>query len=187
MSSRALVSIVACALVIWPLQALACGNSVEAAEVLFTPVFWVEMLVWTLAAAFFNRVVLVNVQGATAMGQPGASGFRRTYFLLVGAAVVVLLAASSTLAPFLNVGSSDIAYCSVRGVMLLILVVTPVALFTLQAAYLHRGKGLRPTLVSVSLSSVLVVAGFGLFREALILPLICKGSNPFVFRDSPYD
>ncbi|NBD09929.1 hypothetical protein [Corallococcus silvisoli] len=194
MTSRALVSLVFCASVFWPLQVLACGNSVDPAEVLFTPVFWVEMVVWIVAAAFFNRVVLVNVQGATAMGQPGLSGFRRTYFVLVGAAVVFLLAAGSTIVPFLNVHGNDIAYCSIRGVVLLSLAVTPVALFALQAAFLHGlgkrrsgGTGLRPTLLGVALSSVVFVGGFGLFREELILPLICRGSNPFVFRASPYD
>lgn len=176
MRFRALAVSMLCASVLWPLRVLACINSMDSMTKDFTESFWVDLGLWTVGAVFLNRVVLFDEQRPTAK----PSGFRRAFFLLVGAAFVMLLAAIMAGAPLLKFHAEDFARCLVSPPMLLVMVAIPVVLFSLQSAFFH-GPGIRlfrrrqrVALVSLLLSSFLLVTGVGVTRELFILPNLCQ-------------
>ena len=183
MLPRALVPTVLFASAAWPLRALACYNSMDSGAFVFTRTLWLDLLVWTVGALFLNRLVLVHVWGPTAQGQPRPSWFRRSFFLLVSAALVLLLAAVSAGGPLLSLSPYELSRCSVNRSMLLVLVAGPAVLFTLQAL-LFRGVGnwlfgdkRGLTFMSLVSTSVLLVMGVGMARDALVLPKLCESKS----------
>lgn len=184
MLPRALVPGLLCVSALWPLRAFACINSMDGARQ-FDQFFLVDLFLWSTGAVFLNRVVLVNVRGSAATGQPAPAAFRRTFFMLVGAALVLLLAVVSAGGPLFDFSAEDVARCSPSLPMLLVLMAIPAALFSLHGAFFHAldgrgagGKGWRGV-VSLVLSSVVLVAGFWIARDAYILPRLCRSSTFF--------
>ncbi|WP_224367323.1 hypothetical protein [Hyalangium versicolor] len=180
MRLRALSPILLCASAMWPLCALACFNSMDKSLFVFTRTLWLDLVVWTLGALFLNRVVLVNVRGSTVEGQPQPSWFRRAFFLLVGAALVLLLAALSAGGPLFSLASYEMARCSLDRSMLLVLLILPAALFTLQAVLFQKlgtrlfGGQRSVAIASLVFTSVLLVLVVGMSRDAMVLPYLCK-------------
>ncbi|NVJ19643.1 hypothetical protein HUW62_00110 [Myxococcus sp. AM011] len=192
MRFRALAVSMLCASVLWPLRVLACINSMDASTRDFTQSFWVDLGLWSVGAVFLNRVVLFDAQRPTAKHPPGPSRFRRAFFLLVSAAFVLLLAVILAGAPLLNFDAEDFARCAVSLPMLLVLVASPVVLFSLQSAFFH-GPGVRlfrhrqrGALASLLLSSLLLVIGVGVTREVFILPNLCHTPPHPVFPNNTY-
>lgn len=179
MPSRALVPIVLCATTLWPLWGLACINSMGPIARDVTVPLWLDLVPWTLGAVFLNRVVLVNVRGPAAMEQPQPSWFRRAFFLLVGAAIFLVLTTLAAGWPLANLTSEDLDRCTGSRPLILALVVSPVVLLILQAAFFQgTGKRLlsdkrRVALASLVVSSVLLVMGLRFVRDAFIIPQLC--------------
>ncbi|NOJ93701.1 hypothetical protein HMI51_12255 [Corallococcus coralloides] len=180
MLRRALAPILFGAPVLWPLHALACINSMDYAPKDFSQSYWADLVFWSVGAVFMNRVVLRNVWGPAVKGQPAAA--RRSFFLIVGVALLLLLEAVSVGGPLLNFSASDFSTCVMSIPNLVVLVASPVVLFLMQAAFFHGpGKrrfgdtGTRP-LVALVVTSVVLVLGLGVIRENIILPYLCD--NP---------
>ncbi len=190
MLPRALVPSVLCVLALWPLGAFACINSMDVSARDFSHFFWADLFLWTAGAVFLNRVVLFNVLGPAAMGQPEPSGFRRVFFLLVGAALFLLVLVSAA-GPLLNLNADDLASCSPSLSTVLSLVAFPAVLFSLHAAFFHSpGRRLfgdtgRRNVVSMVLTSALLVVGLWIARELYIIPRLCRTGTSF-FTGSDY-
>jgi hypothetical protein len=176
---RALAPIVLCVAATWPLRALACVNSMDSSATSFTQPLWLDLLIWTVGAVFLNSVVLENLRDPIAKDQPRPSWFRRSFFLLTGLCLVLLLATALAGGPLLSLSADDLSRCSISRSMLLVLVATPAAFFVLQAMYFQSlGKGApgrkRSTaLVSLVLTSVLLATVMSLTRDVLVLPRLC--------------
>ncbi|NOK15729.1 hypothetical protein [Corallococcus carmarthensis] len=185
MRPRALVPPLLCALVLWPLHAIACINAMDDSYRDFSQSYWVDLIFWTVGAVFLHRVVLRNVWGPAAMGQPEPSRARRGFFLFVGVALVLLLETVSVAGPLLHFSASAISKCTVRRPLLAALVASPVLLFLLQAAFFHGpgrrlfGDKARVTLVGLVVTSVLLVLGMGMARETYLLPNLCQYPKPY--------
>ncbi|WP_163780271.1 hypothetical protein [Myxococcus vastator] len=161
---------------------LACINAMDATIRDFSQSFWVDMGLWSFGAVFLNRVILTHDLRPSTEPQPRPSMFRRAFFLLVGAAFIVLLAAILAGGPFLNFEAQDFHLCRVSRPMLLALVASPVVLFVLQSAF-FQGPGRRlfrdrkrGALVSLVLSSLLLATGMGIARDVFVLPNLCERS-----------
>lgn len=186
MLPRALAPVVLCASATWALPALACINSMDDSGIVFKQTIGLDLLLWPAGAVFMNRVVLVNVWAPIAEEQPGPSWFRRLFFLLVGACLVLLLAAFSAGGPLLGLSAQDLAKCSVDPAMVLMLAAIPMVLFALQAVVFQRvvprwfgGKG-SVALVSLVLTSVLLVLVAAGARDVVVLPDLCQSfSSPY--------
>jgi hypothetical protein len=193
MLPRALVPTVLCASATWPLRALACYNSMDSSAFVFNPPLGLDLLLWTAGAVFLNHVVLVNVWAPAAEGQPRPSWFRRSFFLLVGACLVLLLATISAGGPLLSLSAQDVAKCSLNHSMVVMLVAGPAGVFTLQAVLFQGwrkrlfGDKRGVALVSLVVTSVLLVLGVGLARDAMVLPRLCEPwSAVYVDRNNEY-
>jgi hypothetical protein len=178
MLPRALAPTVLCASATWPLRALACINSMESSASVSSSPLWLDLLLWTAGAVFLNRVVLVKVWAPTAEGQPRPSWFRRSFFLLVGACLVLLLAVVSAGGPLLSLSAHG--RCSATRSLVLVLMVGPAVLFALQAV-LFQGLGKRlfgdkggVALANLVVTSVLLVMGVSLVRDKMVLPQLCE-------------
>ena len=189
MRPRALVPSILAFTVLWPLYALACINSMDASQRDFGQFFFVDLALWSGGSVFLNRVVLLNVQGPAATGQPAPSVFRRGFFLFIGAALVLLVAMVSAGGPLLDFSAQDFATCSMNGTMLLAMVAAPALLFSLHGAFFH-GMGRRPSryarwqvVLALVLTSFVFVVGLWVLRDALILPKLCRAGT---FSESGY-
>ncbi len=181
MHLRALVPIVLCTLAIWPLRALACINSMDTSAIVFSQsTIWLDLLLWTAGALFMNSVVLVNVRSPAAADQPRPSWFRRIFFLLVGACLVLLLAAVSAGGPLLTLSARDMSRCAMNGSALMVLMIGPAVLFALQAVIFQGlrqrvfGSRRGAALVGLVVTSVLLVLVVGVARNEIILPELCE-------------
>jgi hypothetical protein len=180
MLPRALIPIALCAAAMWPLHALACMNSMDASAINFTQTLWVDLPIWAVGAVFLNRVVIGNVWSPAVEGQPKPSWFRRSFFLLVGASVILVLATASAAGPLLNLTSLDLGRCAMKRDMVLMLLISPTVLFVLQALLFRRiGKRLFGddkvvAIVSLVVTSALLVLVVGVARDNLFLPNLCS-------------
>ncbi len=160
----------------------------ESSEISFTQPLWVDLLFWSAGAVFLNRVVLVKLWGPTAEGQAGPSLLLRYFFLLVFGAVVVLLAMIVAGGPLLSRSSAGFSTCWVNHSVLVVLVLCPVVLFTLQAALFHgwanRSAGKKGVAVLVSLvaTSAVLVFVMAVTRDTVFLPELCRSSPNFFAR-----
>ncbi|QSQ17522.1 hypothetical protein [Myxococcus landrumensis] len=191
MSARALASLVVAASVLWPLQVLACINSMDSSVRGIDDSIWADVSLWTVGAVFLNQVVLFNNHGPPAKLVHRTSWARRVFFLLVSVAFILVLSAVMAGGPLLNVSAEDLARCAISPAILAVMVASPAVLFGLQSAY-FQGPGLRrfrgrtrTALVSVVASSLLLATGLGVARDLFVLPKICRTPNVFI-EDSPY-
>lgn len=157
---------------------LACMNSMDHGAFVFTQTFWLDLFLWTTGALLLNGVVLTQVRGGNVPGEPAPSWFRRSFFLLVAACLVLLLAVVSAGAPLLGIHPEVLAQCTLDVDLLALLVVGPALLFSGQAVLF---QGLRQpvfgqrrglSLVVLSLASVLLVVVASEVR-ASALPQLC--------------
>jgi hypothetical protein len=190
MLPRALAPVVLCASAFWPLRALACMNSMDSSAVFLDsrsifPSFtvWTDVFVWAVGAVFLNRVVFVNVRApVTPDGQPAPAPapFRKAFFLLVGACLVLVLAAVSAGGPLLNLSAQhDMSKCAMNGVLLLLLAASPMGAFLLHSALFQRvsqwlfGGDKTVTIVTLVVSSVVLSLGVDFVRAWLFVPSLC--------------
>ncbi|NBD10526.1 hypothetical protein [Corallococcus silvisoli] len=140
---------------------------------------WADLIPWTIGSVVLNRVVLVNVRGPAAMDRPKPSWFRQAFFLLVGAVIFLVLTTISAGGPLVDLTSADFDRCTGSGPLILALVLSPAVLLILQAAFFQgTGKQLLGdkrgvALASLALSSVLLVMGLRMTRDAFIIPQLC--------------
>ncbi|RKG69104.1 hypothetical protein D7V80_09890 [Corallococcus sp. CA054B] len=194
MLPRALAPTLFGASVLWPLHALACINAMDSAARDFNLPFWGELFLWTAGAVIMNRVVVHNVWGPTVKEQPRPTAARRNFFLVIGVALVLLLATAWVGGSFMDVSAQALSYCaiSIRGVV--VLMASPIVLFVLQALYFH-GPGRRrfcgtrrKAIMSLVLTSAVLVWGLGTARESLIFPeLMCHNVRLSYWSSSSYD
>ncbi|WP_223633216.1 hypothetical protein [Corallococcus sp. EGB] len=192
MTPRALAPTVLCALILWPLSVLAFVNSTDliARDVTMSP--WADLIPWTAGAVFLNYVVLVNVLGPTAMEQPKPSWSRQAFFLLVGAAVLLVVTTISAGGPLSDLNSEDYDRCTGSPLLMVALVASPPVLLILQAMFFRSvgsrllGDRRRIALASLMVSSLLLVLGLRTARDSFIIPNLCPvatlGRHP-----GPYD
>lgn len=160
-------------------------NSMDYGAIAVTETFGMDLLVWTVAGIFLNRVVLANVRGAAGEEEP--SGFRRSFFLAVAGCVVLLIAALSVLEPLLGVSPERLSECIVNPAMLTLLLLGPATLFSTQALVFQGFHKLvfekRKTLGLAALvcSSVLSVLVLSRARENLV-PLMCENPRPGFYK-----
>lgn len=164
---------------------LGCMNSMDNGAFIFTQSFWLDLVLWTLGAVFLNRVVLPNVRQPTVQGEPEWA--RRSFFLLVGACLVLLLALASAGAPLLGLSPERLARCQLNLSLLAVMVVGPALLFSVQAL-LFQGMGRRlfgdrqgRALVALLISSVLLVVVLSQAREVVVLPELCGSARGSAF------
>ncbi|MFY0579070.1 hypothetical protein ACN28S_36665 [Cystobacter fuscus] len=191
MFSRALVLVVLFASVLWPLHALACGNSLDSGAVFTSKTVWLDMVLWTMGAVFLNRVVIANVWGPATASPAGSSWAHRFFFLLVGACLVLLLAAVTAGGPVLNLSANKLSACLTNRSMLWVLMASPAVVFVLQAVLFQTWDqklfdGHRTiALATLVITSMLLAGGVDLARESVVLPALCERSG-IVFED-PYE
>jgi hypothetical protein len=187
MLPRALAPTVLCASALWPLGALACFNSMDSSAFVFNPPLGLDLFLWTAGAVFLNQVVLVNVWVPTAEGQPRPSWFRRSFFLLVGVCLLLLLATISAGGPLLSLSAQHVAKCSLNHSMMVMLAAGPAVAFTLQAVLFQGwrkrlfGNKRAVALVSLVVTSVLLVLGVSRARDVMVLPHLCRPWSPAVY------
>lgn len=188
MLPRAWVPVVLFASALWPLRALACMNSMDSSSVFLTadslfPTHTVgtDLFVWAVGAVFLDRIVLVNVRAPAAeQGNPASTLFRRSFFLLVGACIVLVLAAVSAGGPLLNLSAQhDLSKCSMNGVLLLLLVASPAGVFLLHSVLFQKvsrwlfGGDKTAAIVTLVVSSAVLALGVDLARAWLFVPSLC--------------
>ncbi|MHA7631614.1 hypothetical protein [Corallococcus sp. M7] len=183
MLPRALAPILFGASVLWPLHALACINAMDYTPRDFSQSYWADLFFWSVGAVFMNRVVIRNVWGPVVKGRPVTPQARRTFFMVVGVALILLLEMVSVGGPLLNFTARDFSECRMSIPNLVMLVVSPIVLFVLQAAFFQGpGKrrfgdtGKRP-IVALVVTSVVLVLGLGMVREYIILPYLCDNTS----------
>ncbi|WP_224364371.1 hypothetical protein [Hyalangium versicolor] len=183
MLSRAHIPIVFCGTVLGSLPALACGNSMDAGISL--PI-GVDLVSWTVGAVFLNRVVLKNVIGPFDEEEE-PSQFRRSFFLLVGVALILLLVTITAGVPILSLSGDAVARCSMSTLLLLALVASPLVLFLLQAELFQRlnTRGFSSksslTLIALVITSLFLAGVVGKTRDGLILPNLCSQESGITF------
>ncbi|WP_342380005.1 hypothetical protein NVS55_10620 [Myxococcus stipitatus] len=177
--------------VLWPLQVLACINSMDSSVRGIDDSIWADVGLWTVGAVFLNQVVLFNNHGPPAKLVHRTSWPRRVFFLLVSVAFVLVLSAVMAGGPLLNVSAEDLARCAINPAILAVMVASPAVLFGLQSAYFH-GPGLRrfrgrtqTAIISVVASSLFLATGLGVARDLFVLPKICRTPD-FFAGDSAY-
>jgi hypothetical protein len=191
MLSRALVLVVLFASALWPLHALACGNSMDSSAVFTSDTVWSDLFLWIMSAVFLNRVVIANVWGPATASPAGSSWARRFFFLLVGACLVLLLATVTAGGPVLNLSANNMSGCLTDRFMLWVLMASPAVVFVLQAVLFHTwgqklfGGNRTVALAALVCTSVFLAGGVDVARESVILPELCASAG-IVFGDGEY-
>ncbi|WP_157231994.1 hypothetical protein [Hyalangium minutum] len=192
MLPRALVPTVLFAAVLWPLRALACINSMDASSIFTAHTVWTDLIVWTVGAVFLNQVVIANVRAPAVEGQPAPSRFRKAFFLLVGACLVLVMGVVSAGGPLLNFGEIKMSTCLFDRRFLLLMMGSPAVVFVLHSVLFQRlsrwlfsGDRLV-TLVTLVVSSVLLAVGVDMVRESILLPKLCGATSYLLFGHSQY-
>ena len=185
MPSRALILVVLCASALWPLQALACANSMDedGSRAVFTlKTMGIDLFLWTLSAVFLNRVVLTNVWSPATASPAGSSWARRFFFLLVGACLLLLLATVTAGGPILDLSANGMFSCSKNRFMLWVLLASPVVVFILQAVFFHKwdqkmfGDDRMVALATLVITSAFLAVGVDVARDLVVVPQLCDSS-----------
>lgn len=171
---------------------LACMNSMDRSALLFPQTFWFDLFVFTGGAVFLNRVALANVRGTAAEGEAKPTWFRRSFFGLVAACLVLLVAVVSAAAPLFGVSPDQLTDCVPNLSVLGVLVAIPAVLLSLQAlafqALFSPSSTWRNTLAALVSTSVLLVVGASVVRDQMVLPQLCQSprGGDFLRENSGY-
>jgi hypothetical protein len=164
---------------------LACMNSMDRSALLFTQTFWLDLFLFTLGAVFLNRVALANVRGSTSEGEAKPTWFRRSFFLVVAACLVLLVALVSGVAPLFGLSPDQLSECTPNFSILAVLVAVPAVLLSLQAlafqTLFSRDTTWRNALAALVSTSLLLVLVLSVVRDRVELPQLCRSPRGAAF------